>query len=125
MMELTINGQVYQFRFGMGFMREINKKVGRPVDGIPDLKKNIGLQYKIAGLIDGDVEDLVDILDTANKGMKPRITRLELDAYIDDENTDIDELFEETLDFLEKANATRKTMRAIKEAVEKTKEEAR
>ena len=25
-MELTINGQVYQFNFGMGFMREMNKK---------------------------------------------------------------------------------------------------
>lgn len=27
MMELTINGQVYQFNFGMGFLREMNKKL--------------------------------------------------------------------------------------------------
>ncbi len=25
-MELTINGQVYQFNFGMGFLRDVNKK---------------------------------------------------------------------------------------------------
>ncbi len=25
-MELTINGQVYQFHFGMGFLREVNKR---------------------------------------------------------------------------------------------------
>ncbi|MFR2188797.1 MAG: tail assembly chaperone, partial [Blautia sp.] len=41
-MELTINGQVYQFNFGMGFMREMNKKVTMPVDGVKDAKKNIG-----------------------------------------------------------------------------------
>ena len=37
-MELTINGQVYQFNFGMGFMREMNKKVSMPVDGVKDAK---------------------------------------------------------------------------------------
>ena len=30
MMELTINGQVYQFKFGMGFLREMNKKLYYP-----------------------------------------------------------------------------------------------
>lgn len=45
-MELTINGQVYQFNFGMGFMREMNKKVTMPVDGVKDAKKNIGLEIR-------------------------------------------------------------------------------
>lgn len=39
MMELTINGQVYQFKFGMGFLREINKQTNMPVDGLPGVKK--------------------------------------------------------------------------------------
>ena len=65
-MELTINGQVYQFNFGMGFMREMNKKVTMPVDGVKDAKKNIGLRY--AGrIMDGD-ESLEDLLLVANKG---------------------------------------------------------
>ena len=34
MMELTINGTVYEFNFGMGFLREINKRVQTPVDGL-------------------------------------------------------------------------------------------
>ena len=80
MFELTIEGQVYQFRFGMGFLREINKKVGRPVDGIPDVKQNVGLQFAIAGVIDGDVEELVNVLDVANKSEKPRVTRPLLDS---------------------------------------------
>ena len=108
MLELTIKGTVYQFNFGMGFMRGINKLVGTPVDGLPDVKKNIGLQYYIAGVIDGDVEALVDVLDMANRNNEPRVTRDLLDSYVDDEKTDIDALFDTVLDFLKRTNATKK-----------------
>lgn len=123
MLELTINEQVYEFNFNMGFMREINKRVGTPVDGLPDIKKNIGLQYYIAGILDGDVESLVELLDVANKAYKPRVTKTLLDAYIDDEGTDIDELFEKVMDFLSKANATKNTVRNLQEAIDKQKEQ--
>lgn len=118
MFELTINGQVYAFNFGMGFMREINKKIGVPVDGLPDVKKNMGLQYTVAGIIDGDVEALVDALDVANKGNTPRVTKALLDSYIDDTETDIDKLFEDVLDFLKHANATKKTVAMLLKAIE-------
>lgn len=118
MFELTIKGTVYQFNFGMGFMRAINKLVGTPVDGLPDVKKNIGLQYYIAGVIDGDVEALVDVLDMANKNNEPRVTRDLLDFYIDDEETDIDALFDMVLDFLEKTNATKKVVANLLAMVE-------
>lgn len=119
MFELTINGQVYEFHFGMGFMREINKKIGAPVDGMPNVKKNIGLQYNVAGIIDGDVEALVEVLEVANKGRFPRVKREDLDAYIDSEDTDIDALFGSVLDFLKSANATKKTVATLLEAIEK------
>ena len=45
MFELTINEQVYPFNFGMGFMREINRKVKQPIDGLANVEKNIGLRY--------------------------------------------------------------------------------
>lgn len=121
MFELTMNEQVYQFNFGMGFMREINKKIGVPVDGLPNVKKNIGLKYYVALVIDKDVEALVDILDTANKGMNPRITRDVLDSYIDDPDTDIDTLFDEVIDFLKQTNATKNVTMDLLEAVEKEK----
>lgn len=122
MFELTIKGNVYQFHFGMGFMREMNKKIGTTVDGLPDVKKNIGLQYTIAGIMDGDVEALLDILNTANKGQSPRVTMALLDEYIDDPDTDLDGLFEEVLDFLEKTNATKKTVEALKKAIKEQQE---
>jgi hypothetical protein len=113
---------VYEFNFGMGFMREINKKIGVPVDGLPDVKKNMGLQYTVAGIMDGDLEALVDALDVANKGRVPRVTKEILDNYIDDPETDIDKLFAEVLDFLKKANATKKTVETLLEAIEAEKQ---
>jgi hypothetical protein len=124
MLELTINEAVYQFNFGMGFMREINKRVGAPVEGLPDVKKNIGLQYMVAGILDGDLEAMVDILEAANKGQNPRVTRLMLDAYIDDENTDIDALFNSVIDFLKSANATKRIVKTLLEAIEEQKVKA-
>lgn len=120
MMELTINGQVYQFNFGMGFLREANKLVSSSVEGT-NVKKDIGARYMIARVIDGETDALVDLLDVANKGQNPRVTKAALDAYIDDPHTDIDQLFDDTMDFLGKANATRKMVAKMQEAIEEAK----
>lgn len=121
-MELTINGQVYQFNFGMGFLRDVNKKIQMPVDNVKDVSKGIGLRYMISSVMDGDMEALVDLLDAANKGQSPRVTRDQLDGYIDEQETDIDKLFEDTLGFLRRANATKKTVAEIEKAVAEEKE---
>jgi hypothetical protein len=113
MMELTINNNVYQFNFGMGFLREIQKQVSIPVDGAPNIKKDVGLNFSVGKIIDGDTEALVDVLFLANKGQEPRLTKNTLDAYIDDEDTDIEQLFEDVLDFLKNANATKKVMEQL------------
>ena len=120
-MELPINGQAYQFNFGMGFMREMNKKVSMPVDGVKDAKKNIGLRYAVAGIMDGDVEALEDLLLVANKGQNPRATTEILDEYIDDSDTDIDQLFEDTMGFLKNANATKKCVQNLEKTIEEEK----
>lgn len=122
MFELTIGGNVYQFKFGMGFMREINKKVKQSVDGLQDVKKNIGLQFSMASILDGDVEELVEALNIANKGMTPRVTIQLLDEYIDNECEDIDKLFEEVIDFLKRNNATKKVVNELVVAIEEEKE---
>jgi len=119
-MELTIKEQVYQFNFGMGFLREMNRKVTVPVDGIKDVKRHIGLRYTVSGIMDGDVEALEELLVAANKDQAL------LDEYIDDPETDIDQLFEDVLGFLKNANATKKCLQEIEKAIEeeKAKQEA-
>ena len=64
------------------------------------------------------MEALVDVLDMANKNNEPRVTRDLLDTYIDDEETDIDALFDKVLDFLEKTNATKKVVANLLAMVE-------
>lgn len=115
MLELTINGVVYEFKFGMRFLREINKKVTAKVDGT-QTTKDMGLQYYVASLLDGDVEALVEVLNVANAGHNPRVTSFLLDAYIDDGCEDVDDLFGKVIDFLSASNATKKvTTNLIKE----------
>lgn len=123
MFELTINGVVYQFKFGIGFVREINKKVVKTVEGT-NAAQELGLQYAVAGLIDEDPVALVDVLDIANKGERPRVTRDALDGFIDDENTDIAAVCREVLDFLSKSNASKKTTEAVVQMVEAEKAKA-
>lgn len=118
MFELTISGEVYQFNFGMGFLRKINKKVNQPVDGLKDVNKDIGLGYTVLLLIDRDVEALVDVLLASNEGTK-RVTQKMLDDYIDNEVEDIERLFVEVLDFLKRANATKKRTIELMEEAEK------
>lgn len=124
MFELTIDNQVYQFNFGMGFMRRVNSDIAIPVDGLPDVKKNIGLQYAVAGIIDNDLEILVNVLDAANEGFSPRVTRAQLDSLIDNPETDVDALFAKVLDFLSNSNATQKITKTMMEEVEKQKQKA-
>lgn len=120
MFELTINEEVYQLNFGMGFLREINQKISVPVDGMPGVKKNVGLRYGIASVIDGDIEALEEVIDLANKGQKPRLTKKILDEYIEDESTNVDELFDTVVGFLKTANVTRKETKSIMDAVMET-----
>lgn len=121
MFELTINDKVYQFHFGMGFLREINRSVTTSVDNMPGVKRGVGLSYAVASIIDGDVEKLTEVLDLANKGQEPRITKKELDQYVEDEGTDIDTLFESVIDFLSTSNATKRETMKIVAAMEETK----
>lgn len=69
--------------------------------------------------MDGDLEQLEEVLDTANKDMNPRVTKPLLDTYIEEESTDIDSLFDEVLDFLEKTNATKNTVKNIRRDIAK------
>lgn len=121
MFELTINNTVYEFNFGMGFLRELDPTITKPIDGIKGKVQNLGVQYAIAGIIDGDVEALGDVLIRGNKGFNPRLTQKDVDAFIEDADTNLDEVFETVLGFLKTANVTKKITQTLLETIEKEK----
>ena len=119
-MELTINGKVYQFKASIAFMRLANNLVEEKVDNT-NLAQKVGLRYLIAGLIDGDVEQLINALDFMNTGFDQRLTRNEIEDFIEDENVDVDGIFEMVLNFLSKANVSKRTYNALMEQVNQEK----
>ncbi len=119
MSELEMNGSIVQLNFGMGFLRRINKEVSIPVDGAPGVKEDVGLRYAVGNLLEGDVDALVNVLYTANMDCEPRVAKSFIDKFIEDEGTDIDEVFEEVLGFLKNSNATKKETISAIENVEK------
>ena len=122
-MELTINGNVYQISFNIGFLRNINKTITVDVDGMDGVKRNVGLRYSVGLLLDGDLETLVDVLELANKGQSTRLTKKAIEDYIDNADTDVDEVFEGVIEGLKQANATKKATLATIEAIEKAQAE--
>lgn len=112
MFELTINGEVYTFKFGIGFVKEVSGK--RQVTLGNGTKADVGLEYVIGQIYDGDVLALVDVLDVANKYTPaPRVTRKMLEDFIEDENTDIDKVLGMVLDFFAQSNATKKKTQTL------------
>ncbi|WP_396425521.1 tail assembly chaperone [Lactococcus cremoris] len=122
-MELTINNKVYQFGFNIGFLRNINKTITVDVDGMDGVKRNVGLRYSVGLLLDGDLETLVDVLDLANKGQSTRLTKKAIEEFIDNTDTDVDEVFDNVIEGLKQANATKKATLATIEAIEKAQEQ--
>lgn len=116
MFELTIKDTVYKFRFGLGFVREIDKT--RQEKDEKGNSQNVGLAYAVAALIDEDPLELVKILDTANKTEKPRLSRDDLDRYIEDD-ADLETICADVLDFFKKGNSTKKKTALVMELVEK------
>lgn len=114
-MQLEINGTTFEFRFGIGFMKEIQsryKEMASISVAIPN-----GFKYVVASMLDGHIEDLFDILYTANKTEKPRVTEKALMEYLEDESTDIESLIQEVKSFLLQANASKSLMNQIMEAL--------
>lgn len=109
-MPISINGQSYEFKAGMGFIREINSHVQQKANGVTE---NIGLEVRFLQLLQGDPEALVDILVTANKGFEPRLTAKALEDYMENGCEDVEGLFNDTIDFLSTSNCCKVKVKKI------------
>lgn len=112
-MKLTINEKEYNFKFGIGFVNELDKKANISQNGT---KFGLGLETLTAKLKTWDVLALADALILANQTEDPKISLRELDEYIENPETDIEQLFEDVIEGLKKSNVTRnKVVRQLQE----------
>lgn len=119
-LEYEINGKVYQFKASFKFLHEVNSKVKVEVAEFKQSQQK-GLVWLVANMIDGDVDALVDTLFAMNIGQSPRVTKTDLESFIED-HSDIDSVFEEVLNFLFKANVCKKALKDVKKIYEEQKE---
>ena len=117
MYTLEINGKNYPLNFGFDFMKKMNNKLTRYDDGLGTEEK-IGLQYAIAAVMDKDVEQLVDVIMTANATESDKINRKELIEWLENDDIDIDAVFEAVDGFFAKANCTKNEHRKVVKMVQ-------
>lgn len=108
--ELVINGTTYEFNFGMGYIRQVDPKHTQTVNGI---SQNIGLVVEMAKILDGDLIAMYDTLRMANKGFTPRLEQAEFDKWIEDPNTEIDEVFKVVEGFFANSNCCKTAYRKV------------
>lgn len=110
-MEIEVNGEIYQLVAGFGFLHEVNKKLSIDVPNT-GTKKEVGLKYMVASIIDGDIDALADCIFYMNIGQSPRLKKTQVESYLEDVE-DIDKVFEDVINFLSQANACKKEVKPL------------
>lgn len=111
-MEITFKNKTYKMKAGMGFLREITKTTIQETNGV---QVALGLETAAVQMIElQDVPTLAMVLDLLNKHAGgPRLTSRDIDEFLEDEDTDLDALFAEVIDFLSKANVCKAKMKTV------------
>lgn len=117
-MELEVNGKIFKFVFGYGFLKEINNGAKVESSGI---KMNMGVAGVITGLQLGDTESLIDTLKKANKTETPRLVDQDIEHIFD--STDADQLFDDVMEELKKSQFTKTAANLALEEMGKVEEQ--
>lgn len=111
-MQLTINDKDYTFKFGLRFVRELDKQITTNNEGI---EFGVGTAFKLAQLVNAkDLAALSDVLLVANQTETPRIKAVDLDTFIE-EHEDVEVLLKEVIAELEASNATASKVKTVRE----------
>lgn len=120
-MEIEVNGETYQLVAGFGFLHEVNKRVTVDVPNTKN-KKEVGLKFMVASIMDGDIDALVDCIFCMNIGQTPRLKKTDIERYLEDVE-DIDKVFEDVINFLFQANVCKKEVKSLMTSMQKEEKE--
>lgn len=100
-MELTVNDKLFNFKFGYGFLKEVNQRYSVERGG---MKLKLGVGAIISNLLLSDVDTLFETLLIANMTEKPRIQVKDLEGYVEEQGSK--KLFESVIEELKKSEYT-------------------
>lgn len=114
-MQIKVNGKDVNLNFGVRFIRELDQKTGLTLT-IRGIKQNFGMALTkvIPALQSYDVAVLADLLYCAAWDNQERPSLSDIDAYLDDKNTNIDKLFDDVQRELKSSNAARTATKNLK-----------
>lgn len=119
-MEITINGKQVTLNFGILFVKKLNDLYYQSEKGI---KIGFGLFTVLPNLMAQNVETLAEVIYFAAWNSKNKPTQNEVYAYLEDENTDIEQLFTDVMEALKTSNATKSVAGKLEGAAEQAPKE--
>ena len=102
-MQVKINNKEVELKFGVKFVRELDKVAGLDVNGA---SFGMGLTKSIPALNTADPSVLADVIYSAastNKAFSP--SQDDVDNFIDDYDGDLEKLFDDVIKEMSAANA--------------------
>lgn len=113
-MEIKVQGKLQELKFGVGFVRRLDKKYFQEREGV---EFGLGLNLAYPLLIAKNITALSDVISCALPGTVSVLTvDNSLDAYAD-EFGGLGTLFDEVLEGLENSNSLKDTVQAIAKEV--------
>lgn len=110
-MKLKVGSKNYDLNFGIGFVRELDLRYGLGANGT---SFGMGLTKALYGLRVYDPASLSDVLYTATHADAVRPDPKAVDRMLEDDNTDIEKLFDDVATELSKANAVKLAVKNLK-----------
>ncbi|HBO55519.1 hypothetical protein DQM10_06975 [Leuconostoc mesenteroides subsp. mesenteroides] len=110
-MQVKINNKEVELKFGVKFVRELDKVAGLDVNGA---SFGMGLTKSIPALNTADPAVLADVIYSAastNKAFRP--SQDDVDNFIDDYDGDLEKLFDDVTKEMSAANAIKVALKNV------------
>lgn len=114
-MQIEFDDTAYTLKFGIGLIKELNKKYHIEKDG---MSFGTGLQRALGGIYSGDIIALIELVSIANRTETPRFTQAALEKALDDGQIDVEKLFDDVMNAVKESNVTKFTAKKFQKKMD-------
>ena len=114
-MQLVINGKTHYVKFGVKFVRSLDKAYPIERQG---LKFGMALSAKIPELYAKNIASLADIIYHGTVTESPRPSLVDVETFVE-EHEDLEQLFDDVLKELSESNAGKSLMSEMNQGLKK------